>query len=231
MDAVVQQAFREVHRGDAESSFLYGQGHDELVTGSPIRIGDVETRLSEPRGEIVGVQRRELAHALHAVAAEHESVGQGAQENARIAHEGRQPADAVRGFRPSITFGGLFDDWAGQVGRQQFSGSDRTGAGSAAAMGCRERLVQVEVQHIEAHVGRLHLAQDRIQVGAVVVQQTPCVVNDGGDLLYAPFEQAAGGRVRGHESRRRRSYRGFEGLDIDIPVGSDRYLSDHAAAH
>ena len=188
MHAVVEQALREVHGGDAEFAFLCGQRHDELVTGAPVRVGDVETRVPQPGGQVVGVQRRELAHAAHAVAAEHQGIGQSAQENARVAHEGGQPTDGLRGLCPSIAAWRLLDERPWQVGCQHLPGSHRPRAGAATTVGRGKGLVQVQVQDVETHVSRLHFPQDRIQVRAVVVQQAAGVVNDGGDFLDSPFE-------------------------------------------
>jgi hypothetical protein len=38
--------------------------------------------------------------------------------------------------------------------------------------------VQVDVHDVEAHVAGQHLAEDRVQVGAVVVQQAAGLVDD-----------------------------------------------------
>ena len=59
-------------------------------------------------------------------------------------------------------------------------------------MGRREGLVQVHVQDIEAHVTRFHLAENRIQIGAVVIQQAAGIVNGCRDLLDASVEHATG---------------------------------------
>ena len=78
---------------------------------------------------------------------------------------------------------------------------DRAGSRSAAAVGGGEGLVQVEVDDVEAHVARADNAEDRVQVGAVVVEEPAGVVDHLGDLDDVFFEQAEGVRVREHDSR------------------------------
>ncbi len=60
---------------------------------------------------------------------------------------------------------------------------DRPGARPAAAVRLRERLVQVEVDDVEAHVAGPRDAHHGVQVGAVVVERRPHLVHDPGDLL------------------------------------------------
>ena len=77
---------------------------------------------------------------------------------------------------------------------------DRPRAGAAAAVRLRERLVQVEVDDVEAHVAGPGDAHHRVQVRAVVVERRPRVVHDPGDLLDVAVEQAERVRVREHQA-------------------------------
>ena len=75
----------------------------------------------------------------------------------------------------------------------------RPAARPAAAVRLRERLVQVVVDDVEAHVARPRPADDRVQVRAVVVQERARVVEDRRDLLDALVEEPERRRVREHE--------------------------------
>src|SRR5689334_5341697 len=95
----------------------------------------------------------------------------------------------------------------------------------------REGLVQVHVDDVEAHIARAHLAEDGVEVGAVVVQQAAGVVNDLGDFLDATFEHAAGGGIGQHDAGGVRTHGRLQRLDVDVAFVVDRDLPDHAAAH
>ncbi len=58
-----------------------------------------------------------------------------------------------------------------RVGRQRLRQHDRPRAGSAAAMRGREGLVQVDVHRIDAKVAGTDLADDRVEVGAVAIDE------------------------------------------------------------
>ena len=77
---------------------------------------------------------------------------------------------------------------------------DRTGAGAAAAVRLGERLVQVEVDDVEAHVPGPADAHDRVQVRAVVVERRADAVDDPRDLLDPGLEQAERRRVGEHQA-------------------------------
>ena len=77
---------------------------------------------------------------------------------------------------------------------------DRAGARAAAAVRLRERLVQVEVDDVEAHVAGPRDAHDRVQVRAVVVEGRADVVDDLRDLLDVAVEQPERVRVGEHQA-------------------------------
>ena len=93
-----------------------------------------------------------------------------------------------------------FDGRRGQEGHQPLGHADRPGPGSAAAVGRREGLVQVEVHHVEAHVAGPRHPDQRVEVGAVVVQQRAGVVGEPRDLEDVLLEDAEGVGV-GHHHR------------------------------
>ncbi len=97
--------------------------------------------------------------------------------------------------------------------------------------GVREGLVQVHMDDVEAHVAGPHLAQDRVQVRAVVVQEPARIVHDARDLLDAALEHAERRRIRQHDAGRPRADRGLERLKIDVALGVHGDLAHGIAAH
>ena len=108
---------------------------------------------------------------------------------------------------------------------------DRAGARTAAAVRLRERLVQVEVHDVEAHVARARAAHHRVEVRAVVVQRRADAVDDLGDLLDVAVEHAERVRVGEHQAGDVLVGLGAQVLDVDaaVLVGAD--LDDLVAAH
>ena len=66
-------------------------------------------------------------------------------------------------------------------------------------MRSREHLVQVDVDRVETHVARFHLAEDRVQVRPVVVEEAARLVHDALDVENVLLEHAERGRIREHE--------------------------------
>ena len=66
---------------------------------------------------------------------------------------------------------------------------DRPATGTAAAVRLAEGLVQVVVDGVEAHPARIGLAEDGVEVGAVVVHLAAGTVDDLGDLTDIRLEE------------------------------------------
>ena len=81
---------------------------------------------------------------------------------------------------------------------QALAHSDRAGSGSAAAMRRGERLVQVEVDDVEAHVAGAGDADQRIEVRAVVVDERAGLVRETRDVDDVLLEDAERVRVGEH---------------------------------
>ena len=174
-----------------------------LVRGREVLPG----RLGEPRHQVVRVQHRGLGRLLQPVGAEREDVGVGAHEDAEVALEPAQAADRLRAVvveveRRAGAVAGLAPDHlgAGQVGLDPLRDGDRAGARAAASVRLRERLVQVEVDDVEAHVAGPGVAHHRVQVRAVVVERRAHVVDDVRDLLDRGVEQPERVRVGQHQA-------------------------------
>ncbi len=61
--------------------------------------------------------------------------------------------------------------------------------------------MQVEMDHVKAHIARTHHPHDRIQVCAVVVVQPAGVVDDPGDLKDILVKDADCVRIGEHQAR------------------------------
>ena len=100
--------------------------------------------------------------------------------------------------------------------------TDRAGTRAATTVRCGERLVQVHVDDVEIHVARADLAENRVQVGAVVIQQPARVVHHVGDACDVTFEDTERRRVGQHNARRLRSQHSLQRIHVDVAVGSGR---------
>ena len=94
----------------------------------------------------------------------------------------------------------------------------RAGARTAAAVRRRERLVQVQVHHVDAEVAGARDADQRVHVGAVHVDQRAFGVQDFGDARDVFFEHAERVGIGDHQ-------RG----DIFVDGARERFDIHHAA--
>ncbi len=74
-----------------------------------------------------------------------------------------------------------------------------TRARSAAAVRRREGLVQVEVHRVDAEIARAGFSGNRIEIGAVGVEERARPMHRRGDREHIALEQPAGVRVGQHE--------------------------------
>jgi hypothetical protein len=87
------------------------------------------------------------------------------------------------------------------------------------------------VKNVEAHIARMYLTQDGVQVGAVVIEQTPGVMDDGGNFRDAPIEQTVGRRIGHHERRRLWPDRCAQRVDIGVAIIRKRHLANCETTH
>ena len=145
----------------------------------------------------------------------------------------RRPIDCGRSFSDSQRYllAFLANHGNGHEGQQARAHAHRARARTAAAMRRGKRLVQVHVDDVEAHVTRTHLAENGVEIGAVVVQQPARVVHDLRHFLDATLEHAAGGRIGEHDAGGIRTHRRLQRFDVDVAIVVDRDFPDHATAH
>ncbi len=231
---MIEQPLGEVHRVDAELLRLPLQRDDELVARAPIRIRGVEARLLQACQHVVRVQRSIFGDALHSGATEHAHIDVGAQQHAGVTHECRQATDRLRHVgcvEPAIAIAVLADDRNRQERQQALADADRTGARPAAAVRRRERLVQIHVNDVESHGARTHLAENRVEVRAVVIQQAAGLVDQLGNLLDATLEHAERRRIGEHDAGGARTERLFQRLHVSVAVRQRWNFDYGAAAH
>ncbi len=205
-------------------------------------LGDAE--VAQPRDEVVRVQHRGLGRVAQAFGAERADVRVRADEAAVVALEPAQPADRLRVVEAEVerrrigavvaglaVIGAPHDPRHHEVRLHPLGDRDRAAPRAAAAVRLGERLVQVEVHDVEAHVARARDAHDRVEVRAVVVGGRPRVADDLGDLLDVRVEDPERVRVREHEAGDRVVRLRLEVLDVDAPVGVRGDLHDLEAGH
>ena len=116
-----------------------------------------------------------------------------------------------------------------QERRQLLDHTHRARARPAAAVRRAEGLVQVEVHDVEAQLGRLGDPDDRVQVGAVAVDQPAGLVHQPGDLQHVLLEEAQRVGIGQHEAHHRVVQVGLESLQIDV-AAAIRGQFDHLQA-
>jgi len=229
VQAKVEHALGKVERGNARLLVEIDERHDELVHADLV-IGHGEGIL-EPDAHVVRVQHGVHRRLADAGLAEREHVGQRAHDDVEVAVEHLHAADGLFGVCKAV-LAVLFDDQrAGHVLFEEFLAADRACAGAAAAVRCGERLMQVTVDAVKAHVTGTDDAHDGVEVRAVVIAQAARIVNDLRDLEDVLVENTDGVRVRQHQSRGVGADGGAQRVEVDAAVHAGRDVDDLEAAH
>ena len=212
--------------------------HADAVEGDRQVARDV--LLGQPRPQVVGVQHGDLGRLAQALAAERADVGVGAHEHAEVALEAAQLADRLgpvvveleaRARRRCPRAPPAHHLRPRQIRLDAVRHRDRPGARPAAPVGLGERLVQVVVDDVEAHVAGPRDAHHGVEVGPVVVERGPHAVHDRGDLLDVAVEQPERVGVGEHEAGHVVAGLGAQIVDVHaaVLVGAD--LDDLVAGH
>ena len=156
-------------------------------------------RVAQPREQVVRVQDGDLGHLpqRRPVGAD---VRVRADEDAERPGEAAHLADRLRAVVVEPERVAVPHDRGHRQERLELlADGDRPAARAAAAVRLRERLVQVDVDDVEAHVAGPRDPADGVQVRAVVVEERAGVVEDLRDLLDVLVEEAERRRVRQHQ--------------------------------
>ena len=222
VEAVVHQPLGDVERGAAVLPLQAPRGHHELVHAEAVERQVV--RLLQPREDVVRVEHSHLGH-LAQPRPPHPHVGVRADEDAERAGEAAHLADRLRPVVVEAEAALLpaHDRRHGQERLQDVADGDRPTPGAATSVRLRERLVQVDVDDVEAHVAGPRDAAHGVEVRAVVVHERAGAVEDPLDLLDVLVEQAERRRVREHERRGVLVDLAAQVVDVDVParVGLD----------
>ena len=90
--------------------------------------------------------------------------------------------------------------------------------------------MQVEVHNVEAHIAGAHHAQERVHIGAVVVEQAAAFVHQGCDFLDIALEEAQGVGVGHHNAGDVGAEQRLEVLHVHESVGAGLHHHDVQAA-
>ena len=91
--------------------------------------------------------------------------------------------------------------------------------------------MQVDMHNVKAHIAGANNAHYRVQVCAVVIEQTACLVNDVGNLLNIALKQTEGGGVGEHQTRSVGADCCTQRVKINAAVGSGFDFFNFEAAH
>ena len=118
-----------------------------------------------------------------------------------------------------------------QIRQHALRHAHRAASGTAASVRSAEGLVKVQVQDIEAHVARTYLAEQRVHIGAVVVEQAAAFVHQGSYLAYFLLEEAEGVRVGHHNAGDVGTEQGLQVFHVHETVGTGLHHHYLQAAH
>ena len=173
--------------------------------------------------EVVRVEDSDLGHlAQPRPVGAHVRVR--AHEDAERAGEAAYTSDRLR---PVVVeaerFAVAHDHRRREIRLDRLAHGHRPTARAPSAVRLRERLVQVVVDDVEAHVSGPGDPHDRVEIRTVVVEERAGVVEDPRHLLDPLVEQAERGRVREHEPGRPLVHLHSEIVEVEIPprVGLD----------
>src|SRR5574344_978712 len=118
---------------------------------------------------IVGTQRSQWAYHLYIFLTKHQNIGISPEHHPEVAIKARY-----------INIKEL---------NQLLGHTYRTAARAAASMRSSERLVQIQMHNVKSHITGTHLTHQRIHIGAIIIEQTACLMNHICNLLYISLEQ------------------------------------------
>ena len=199
VEALFQQRLGHVEPPNAVGVLQGRRGQHAFVHADAV-VGGGQRR-TQPVAQPVGIQDRVLGDPGEPVATVDVDVGEGASQHHGVAVPTVHSTDRARRLHPGE--GTVVHSCrlrAGEEFDQSLGDGDRSGARSPAAVGGGEGLVQIHVHDVEAHVTRSHRAENRVEVRAVVVEQTSDLVHRGGDLGDLLFEQTQRVRIGEHDA-------------------------------
>ena len=193
---MLQKTLRDIEGAHPGLALERRRRDDALVHHRAIEREVVGT--AEAFAEPVGVEDGDLGDLGQSVPAVQCDVRPGAKQHERVAMPGMDATNRLSRRRVPERFADTHRPRSRQQLDEVTGDGDRSSARPPAAVRGRKRLVQIEVDDVKAHVPGAHDAEDRVQVGAVVVQKPPDAVDHLCDFEDLFFEQAERVRVREH---------------------------------
>ena len=196
----VDQAFRDVERVNVGTAFEFLRRANKLVFA---KLVDREIVIvGQLLANVVRVQHGVLASALDSFATERQDVSVSADADAEVPVERLHFADRKRTVVVQLVTAAvvLNNDRRRKERLEEFLDADRAGTGAAAAVRGRERLVQVVVDDVEAHIAGARDAHNGVQVRAVVIKEPARFVRKSRYFKNIRFKQAERVRVRQHQT-------------------------------
>ena len=181
--------------------------------------------------QVIGIQHCIFGSFGDALLAQRQQIGQRPHHNGKVAVEAAHPAQRVFRREEAVPVVLVLHAGTRQKLLQKCLAAHRTAAGTAAAVGRGEGLVQVQVHAVKAHVAGTGMAHHRVQVGAVVVAQAACLVDNSGDFQNVRVKQAQRVGVGQHQAGGIGADGGFQGIQIHAALGVGRHRHHGEACH
>ena len=238
VETLVEQRLRKVEGGRALLLLLRG-AENELVHRRPV-VRDVVCRPKE-RQEVVGGKDRVASRFHQALLTERLHIGVCTNQDAKVPETLLDRADGLPqpGGRTVLArrvvviraVGLAHDPRLRQERTEMRFHAERTRARPARAVRRRERLVDVDVDAVEAEIAGTRDAEKRVHVGAIAVHERAGGMHRVADLTHALLEETERVRVREHEASDVGSERALERLEVDVPARVALHGRDLVAAH
>src|SRR6185437_14397481 len=183
VEAVVHESFRNIFRFDAHAGFEGAEVDDELVGAgaSGAAIEDL-VFLFEPRPHVVRIEDRIAGGVSKSFGAQHLDIGVADQQDAgRAKGCGRYGVSCRTRYRLRVAYDPqtrlYIHDMPGKIGFQFLRDANGAHAGTAAAVGDGEGLVEIEMAYIGADASGAGEAYLGVHVGAIHIDETAVVVD------------------------------------------------------
>ena len=229
MESIVKKPLRHVERGDSVALVEKAVEHELMLAGTLDRklVGILERFL-----DIVGVERGHRADIADVVASQSEDIGVCFHHHSEVSEECGHTSEAtVVAGDIELAFGIFLDTGIRQEVDEVLCHTYGTRAGTSAAMRRGEGLVQVDMHDVESHIAGTHLAEQRVEVGSVIVEETSGIVHKLGDLENLNLEHTERVGIGHHDSSHGIVEERLEILHVDRAVGLRLHLHHFEACH
>ena len=194
MEAVIDEPLGDVLDVHTRGS-LEGPRIENALVGNEAVLAGVQHRIMilQPLGDVVGAENGHFGRERQTVGAHHRDV------RPRDRQDRWAPPRRGRHGPAALGNAEIHDRVVRQVRHEMRRDADRPHARAATAMRNAERLMEIQMTDVGAHVARPAQSHLGVHVGAVHVHLPAGVMHDPADLLDRRFEDAMCGRIRHHQ--------------------------------